>query len=33
MLVAASCDGTLGVYDLRKPELFALSDNFEEDLT
>lgn len=33
MLVSASCDGTLGVYDLRKPELFALSDNFEEDLT
>ena len=33
MLVSASCDGTLGVYDLRKPELFAMSDNFEEDLT
>jgi hypothetical protein len=32
-----SIDGTLGVYDLRKPEkskekLYALSDNMESDL-
>ena len=33
MLVSASCDGMLGVFDLRKVELFAMSDNFEEDLT
>ena len=33
MLVSASGDGCLGVFDLRKPELYAMSDNFEEDLT
>lgn len=33
MLVSASCDGMLGVFDLRKRELYAMSDNFEEDLT
>ena len=33
MLLSASCDGCLGVFDLRKPELYAMSDNFEEDLT
>jgi WD repeat-containing protein 55 len=32
-LVSASCDGMLGVFDLRKQELYAMSDNFEEDLT
>ena len=32
MLVSASCDGMLGVFDLRKRELYAMSDNFEEDL-
>lgn len=33
MLVSSSTDGTLGVYDFRKPnELYAMSDNFEEDL-
>lgn len=33
MLLSASCDGHLGVFDLRKPDLYAMSDNFEEDLT
>ena len=33
MLVTASGDGHLGVFDLRKSELYAMSDNFEEDLT
>jgi WD40 repeat protein len=33
MLLSASGDGCLGVFDLRKPELYAMSDNFEEDLT
>jgi WD40 repeat protein len=34
MLLSSSCDGCLGVFDLRKPkELYAMSDNFEEDLT
>ena len=32
-LVAAGGDGMLGVFDLRKKELYAMSDNFEEDLT
>ena len=33
MLVTCACDGMLGVFDLRKNELYAMSDNFEEDLT
>mmetsp|Transcript_14466 Transcript_14466/g.10431 ORF Transcript_14466/g.10431 Transcript_14466/m.10431 type:complete len:127 (+) Transcript_14466:292-672(+) len=33
MLLAAANDGCLGVFDIRKPELYAMSDNFEEDLT
>jgi WD40 repeat protein len=33
MLVSCACDGMLGVFDLRKNELYAMSDNFEEDLT
>src|SRR5688500_2730353 len=33
VLVSASGDGCLGVFDLRKPELYAMSDNLEEDLT
>ncbi|CDW71936.1 wd repeat-containing protein 55 [Stylonychia lemnae] len=33
MLVSASGDGHLGVFDLKKGELYAMSDNFEEDLT
>lgn len=33
MLLSSSNDGHLGVFDLRKKELYALSDNFEEDLT
>jgi WD40 repeat protein len=33
MLLSASNDGCMGVFDLRKPELYAMSDNFEEDLT
>ena len=33
MLVSCGCDGMLGVFDLRKNELYAMSDNFEEDLT
>lgn len=32
MIVSSSCDGMLGVFDLKKGELFAMSDNFEEDL-
>jgi hypothetical protein len=34
MLLSAGGDGHLGVFDLRKGgELYAMSDNFEEDLT
>ena len=33
MLVSSSCDGMLGVFDLRMKKLYAMSDNFEEDLT
>lgn len=33
MLVSTACDGHLGVFDLKKGELYAMSDNFEEDLT
>jgi len=33
MLVTSSNDGYLGVFDLKKGELYAMSDNFEEDLT
>lgn len=32
MLLTAANDGMMGVFDLRKPELYAMSDNFEEDL-
>ena len=32
MLVAAGCDGYLGVWDLRKKGLFGLSDNLEEEI-
>lgn len=32
MLVTASNDGHLGVFDLRMNKLYAMSDNFEEDL-
>jgi len=32
MLVSASCDGMLGVFDLRKSSLYAMSDHFEEDI-
>mmetsp|Transcript_18482 Transcript_18482/g.31636 ORF Transcript_18482/g.31636 Transcript_18482/m.31636 type:complete len:299 (+) Transcript_18482:239-1135(+) len=32
-LLSASGDGMMGVFDLRKKELYAMSDNFEEDLT
>ena len=31
MLLTASCDGTLGVFDLRKPLLYAMSDSFGDD--
>jgi WD40 repeat protein len=31
-IVSVSNDGHLGVFDLRKKELYAMSDNFEEDL-
>lgn len=33
MIVCASGDGMLGVFDLRKKNLYAMSDHFEEDLT
>ena len=33
MLLTAANDGMLGVWDLRKPELYAMSDSFEEDLS
>jgi WD40 repeat protein len=35
MLLSSSCDGHMGVFDLRntKEPLYAMSDNFEEDLT
>lgn len=32
-LLSSGCDGHMGVFDLRKPGLYAFSDNFEEDLT
>jgi WD40 repeat protein len=32
-IVSVSNDGMLGVFDLRKNELYAMSDNFEEDLS
>jgi hypothetical protein len=32
-IVSVSNDGMLGVFDLRKGELYAMSDNFEEDLS
>ena len=32
-IASAGGDGYLGVFDLRKKELYAMSDNFEEDLT
>jgi len=32
MLLVASNDGHLGVFDLRMNKLYAMSDNFEEDL-
>lgn len=31
MLLCAANDGMLGVFDLRKGSLYAMSDNFEED--
>ncbi len=31
MLLTSANDGTLGVFDLRKPILYAMSDNFGED--
>jgi WD40 repeat protein len=31
MLLSASNDGMLGVFDLRKGKLYAMSDNLEED--
>jgi hypothetical protein len=31
MLLSSSNDGMLGVFDLRKGQLYAMSDNFEED--
>ena len=31
MLLAAANDGMLGVFDLRKGVLYAMSDNLEED--
>lgn len=33
MLLSAANDGMLGVFDMRKGSLYAMSDNFEEDLT
>ena len=33
MLLSSGNDGYLCVFDLRKKELYARSDNFEEDLT
>lgn len=32
-IVTASYDGMLGVFDLRKKQLYAMSDHFEDDLT
>jgi hypothetical protein len=32
MLLSTSNDGHLAVWDIRKKNLFAMSDNFEEDL-
>jgi WD40 repeat protein len=31
MLLTSANDGTLGVFDLRKPILYAMSDSFGED--
>lgn len=31
MLLASANDGCLGVFDLRKPILYAMSDSFSED--
>lgn len=31
MLLTAANDGMLGVFDLRKPVLYAMSDSFGED--
>jgi len=31
MLLTSANDGSLGVFDLRKPNLYAMSDNFNED--
>ena len=31
-IVSVGCDGMLGVFDLRKAQMYAMSDNFEEDL-
>jgi WD40 repeat protein len=31
MLLTTANDGTLGVFDLRKPILYAMSDSFGED--
>lgn len=33
MLLTVANDGHLGVWDLTKRDLYAMSDNFEEDLT
>lgn len=33
MLLATANDGCLGVFDLRKPVLYAMSDSFECDLS
>ncbi len=33
MLLSSSNDGHLGTFDLKKGQLYAMSDNFEEDLT
>ena len=33
MVCSVANDGCLGVWDLRKGTLFAMSDSFEEDLT
>ena len=33
MLLSCANDGHLGVFDLKKGSLYAMSDSFEEDLT
>ena len=33
MLLCSANDGMLGVFDLRKPALYAMSDSFGEDMT